>query len=458
MKKSKSIEDIFSSMSVPQAVRTMAVPTVISQLIVLIYNMADTFYIGQTNNPYMVAGVSLVLPAFNLSVALGTLFGLGGGAVLPRLLALGDRDEAEKTAAYCVRMGAGVALTTSLLMLLFMRPVLNTLGANENTFPYARIYAMTVMVLGCVPTVLSNVLSNLLRSLGLSREAGVGVALGGVLNIFLDPLFMFVLLPKGNEVLGVAVATLISSGISCTYCLTAFFRRQKVIKAKLSSPMPKKENSRAVLNIGIPGSLGMVLFDLDYVVLDKLMSAYGETALAAIGIVLKVERLPQQIGVGLCQGMVPLVAYSHALKDYGKTKEVMRCTLKAGACVALISITVYELFAPYIMAFFINDPATLATGTVFLRIRTMAAVIMFFCFFAVFLNQGLGNGKRSSSLAVLRWLGLNIPMLFILDACFGMMGLVWAQVTSDVIMTIISFIVVHRDTRSWGKNTAQELH
>lgn len=449
MKNSKSIEEIYSSMSVPQALRAMAVPTVISQLIVLIYNMADTFYIGQTNDPYMVAGVSLMLPAFNLAVAFGTLFGLGGGALLPRLLAVGDRDEAGKTAAYCLRMGTAVAITASLLMLLFMKPLLLLLGANENTLPHARTYALLVMVLGGLPSVLSNILSNILRSLGLSREAGVGVALGGVLNIFLDPLFMYVLLPPGNEVLGVALATLISCVISCLYCLSCFFRRQKLINTKLFAPTPAKRNRRAVVTIGASGALGMILFDLDYLFLGRLMSAYGETALAAIGIVLKVERLPQQIGVGLCQGMVPLVAYSHALKDYDRTKKIMGCTLKTGGIVALVSVILYELFAPFIMAFFIDDPATLATGTVFLRIRTPAAVIMFFCFFAVFLSQGLGNGRRSSVLASVRWLGINIPMLFILDACFGMLGLAWAQFISDFIMTLISFVVVYRIARSW---------
>ncbi len=449
MKKSRSIEDIFSSMSVAQAVRTMAVPAVISQLVVLVYNMADTFYIGQTNAPNMVAGVSLVLPAFNLSVAIGTMFGMGGNALLPSLLAMGDKDEAEKTAAYCVRMGAAVAICTAVLMLFFLQPILRLLGANANTLPYARIYALTVMVVGGVPTVLSNILSNILRSLGLSKEAGFGVSLGGMLNIFLDPLFMFVLLPRGNEVLGVAIATLISSVTSCVYCFIVFCRKQNVIKVKLSTPMPGKEIRRKVIGIGIPGTLGMVLFDLDYLVLDRLMSAYGENALAAIGIILKVERLPQQIGVGLCQGMVPLVAYSHALKDHKRTKEIMGCTLKAGGCVALISIVLYELFAPFIVAFFIDDPATLALGTVFLRIRTPAAVIMFFCFFAVFLNQALGNGRRSASLAALRWLGINIPMLFVLNFCFGILGLVWAQFVSDVIMTIISFVVIYRDAKSW---------
>ena len=449
MRAKHTSEELFRTMSVPRAVRAMAVPTVISQLIVLIYNLADTYFIGQTNDPRMVAAVSLILPVFNLTIAFGGVFGIGGGALLPKLLARNDRKEAGRVAADCVRLGALVALLFSAAMLLFMRPILYALGAGEGTYSHARIYVLSVLVIGGIPTVLHNVLSNLLRSLGLSREAGIAVALGGVLNIFLDPLFMFVLLPPGNEVLGVGIATLLSNVISCVYCLVIYFRKQKEIEANLLLPAPLRENRRAVIAIGVPGSVGMLLFDLDYMVLDKLVSGYGDTALAAIGIVLKAERLPQQIGIGLCQGMVPLVAYSYELKDYKRVKQIMAVTMRSGIIVALISVTVYQLFTPQIVELFIREPETLAIGTGFLRVRSIAAVIMFFCFFVVFLYQGFGDGRRALFLAVLRWAVLNIPMLFLLNAIFGMYGLVWAQVVSDVLTVIASYWILRRDMQKW---------
>ena len=450
MKKGTSIEEIYSTMTVPQAVRTMAMPAVISQLIVLIYNLADTYFVGQTNDPNMVAGVSLILPLFNLTLALGGLFGIGGGALLPKLIALRDREEASRAAAYCLRLGLALALCFSVGLLLFTRPILTALGAGVNTYAHARAYLLTVLVAGGVPTLLSNILSNLLRSLGHSREAGIGVALGGVLNIFLDPLFMFVLLPRGNEVLGVGIATLLSNLTAFCYCVRTFARKQKVIAPHFLAPRPRPDSCRAVFAIGVPSSVGTLLFDVDYMVLDRLAASYGDTALAAIGIVLKAERLPQQIGIGLCQGMVPLVAYSHTLKDYKRTRQTMRCTLAAGIAVALVSVTVYELFTPQIVRFFIRDAATLAIGTRFLRVRSVAAVIMFFCFFVVFLYQGIGVGKRSLLLAVLRWACLNIPMLFILNRLLGMYGLVWAQVVSDVTTVLISYTILLRDMRRWG--------
>ncbi len=442
-------EEIFKNMSVPQAVRTMALPAVISQLIVLIYNLADTYFIGQTNDPYMVAGVSLVLPVFNLTLCLGGLFGIGGGALLPKLLAVGDREEASRAAAFCLRYAVVVALAFSALLLGFMRPALRLLGASEHTLEHACTYVRMVLVIGALPTVLANVLSNLLRSLGLSREAGVGVALGGVLNIGLDPLFMFVLLPKGSEVLGVGIATLISNVIACSYCLAVFLKRQREIVPRFAAPAPTHRSIAAVFTVGLPGTIGTLLFDVDYMVLDKLVAGYGDAALAAIGIVLKAERFPQQIGIGLCQGMVPLVAYSYALRDRERIREIMTVTLKAGLAVALVSISVYELFTHRIVRLFIADADTLRIGTAFLRVRAVAAAIMFFCFFAVFLFQGFGDGKRSTALAILRWAGLNIPMLYLFNAVFGMYGLVWAQVVSDVITVAISFLVIRRFLQQW---------
>ena len=442
-------EEIFKNMSVPQAVRTMALPAVISQLIVLIYNLADTYFIGQTNDPYMVAGVSLVLPVFNLTLCLGGLFGIGGGALLPKLLAVGDREEASRAAAFCLRYAVVVALAFSALLLGFMRPALRLLGASEHTLEHACTYVRMVLVIGALPTILANVLSNLLRSLGLSREAGVGVALGGVLNIGLDPLFMFVLLPKGSEVLGVGIATLISNVIACGYCLAVFLKKQREIVPRFAAPAPTRRSVAAVFTVGLPGTIGTLLFDLDYMVLDKLVAGYGDAALAAIGIVLKAERFPQQIGIGLCQGMVPLVAYSYALRDRKRIREIMAVTLRAGLAVALVSVAVYELFTHQIVRLFIADADTLRIGTAFLRVRAVAAAIMFFCFFAVFLFQGFGDGKRSTALAILRWAVLNIPMLYLFNAVFGMYGLVWAQVVSDVITVAISFLVIRRFLQQW---------
>ena len=317
MSKTESNKELFEKMPVGEALRAMVVPTIISQLIVLIYNMADTFYVGKTNNPYMVAGTSLILPVFNITLCLAGIAGIGGGALISRLLGKNMEDEAKKVSAFSLYLSIGVAAAFSAAMAVFMRPLLELLGAGENTYAYARQYAFCVIVLGAVPTVLSNVMSNLLRSTGCSREAGIGITLGGLLNILLDPLFMFVVLPDGYEVLGVGIATFLSNCMACCYFLTVLFRMRKktVITFRMQEGLPRRENIIAVFAVGLPSAITTLLFDLDYVIVDRLMVAYSDLALAAVGIVLKVERLPLNVGIGICQGMLPLVAYNFAAKN-----------------------------------------------------------------------------------------------------------------------------------------------
>ena len=434
---------IFESMPVPEAVRTMALPTIISQLIVLVYNMADTFYLGRTNNPFMVAGVSLILPVFNICLSLAGLAGIGGGALISRLLGAGDAKEAEKVSAFSISLAVVTTAVFSVGMLLFMNPILRLLGASGNTLTYAAQYSFCVIVLGGIPTVLSNVMANLLRSVGESGKAGFGIAMGGVLNIIRDPLFMFVLFPRGYEVLGVGVATLISNCCACAFFTVTILREQAdtVLRFRLSNGLPRTENVRSVFTVGIPSSIATLLFDIDYIVIDKLMSGYGDIALAAVGIVLKVERLPLNVGIGICQGMMPLVAYNYSSGDRKRMFRIIRFSLITGLIVGALSVAMYEVFAGGIIRLFIADPETVRLGTDFLRIRCLATPLMFMSFFTVYTFQGFGRGERSLFLGVMRWAVFNIPMLFILNHFIGMYGIVWSQVTADILTVALSAFV-----------------
>ena len=434
---------IFESLPVPEAVRIMALPTIISQLIVLVYNMADTFYLGRTNNPFMVAGVSLILPVFNICLSLAGLAGVGGGALISRLLGAGEAEEAKKVSAFSIYLAVITTAIFSAGMLLFMNPILRLLGASGNTLAYAAQYSFCVIVLGGIPTVLSNVMANLLRSVGESGKAGFGIAMGGILNILLDPLFMFVLFPKGYEVLGVGVATLLSNCCACTFFAVTILRQktETVLRFRLSNGLPEAENVRSVFTVGIPSSIATLLFDIDYIVIDKLMSGYGDIALAAVGIVLKVERLPLNVGIGICQGMMPLVAYNYASGDRKRMFRIIRFSLITGLIVGVLSVAMYEVMAGGIIRLFIAEPETVRLGTDFLRIRSLATPLMFMSFFTVYTFQGFGRGERALFLGIMRWAAFNIPMLFILNHFIGMYGIVWSQVTADILTVALSAFV-----------------
>ena len=438
-----SQEAVFRDLPIPSALRVMILPAVASQLIVLIYNMADTFYVGQTGNPYMVAGASLILPVFNITLCLAGLAGIGGGSLIARLLGLGRQDEARRVGVFSLYLGIAIAALFALIMGLFMEPILTLLGAGDNTYRYARQYALCVIVAGGIPTVLSNVLSNLIRSIGRSREAGFGIILGGLLNIALDPLFMFVLLPDGLEVLGAGIATCLSNCIACCFFFTLLARMgwDSVITFDPRAGLASSQSIAAVFAVGIPSAVSTFLFDLDYVILDKLMVGYHDLALAAIGIVLKVERFPLNVGIGICQGMMPLAAYNYAAGDRKRLADTIRLSRTLGLAIAVGSIVLYEIFAGTLIQLFLDDAQTAELATQFLRVRVLATPLMFLSFFTVYLFQSFGRGRISLLLGTTRWLGFNIPMLFLLNTLVGMYGLVWSQVTADLLTVTLSFII-----------------
>ena len=435
--------DVFDHLPVPKALGKMILPAITSQLIVLIYNMADTFFVGQTANPYMVAGTSLILPVFNITLCLAGLSGIGGGSLISRLLGQKREDEARRVSAFSLQLGLGISALFALAIGLGMEPVLTLLGAGENTFAYARQYALCVIVIGGVPTVLSNVLSNLIRSIGRSKEASAGIILGGLLNIALDPLFMFVLLPKGNEVLGAGIATCLSNCVACIFFLVVVLRmgRGAVITFSTRAGRPERASVAAVFAVGVPSAVTTFLFDLDYILIDKLMVSYHDLALAAVGIVLKVERFPLNVGIGICQGMMPLVAYSYAAGNKKRMDDTIRLSLQLGLGIAAVSIELYEIFAVQFSHLFIPDAETVALAAQFLRIRVLATPLMFLSFFTVHLFQAFGKGRVSLFLGTTRWLVFNIPMLFVLNALVGMFGVVWAQVAADSLTVLLSFFV-----------------
>lgn len=435
--------EIFETWPVPKALRELALPMIFGQLIILIYNLADTFFIGRTNNPLMVAGVSLLLPVFNISITFANLFGIGGGTLISRLMGAGRDNEAKTVSAFSFYMTILAAGIFSLCMFAFLEPVLRLLGASSDTLPFAKQYTFCVIVLGAIPTILSMTLSNLLRSTGYAKQAGFGVSMGGIINIFLDPLFMFVLLPKGYEVLGAGIATMLSNVITCLYFMTVIYRirHTSILSLSIRNVIPSRQNVYSVFAVGVPAAIAVTLFDITYIVIDKLASGYGDIPLAAIGIVLKAERLPLNVGIGLCQGMMPLAAYNYSARNFSRMREVVNYSRFVGLVIGFVSVAVYELGAAYIMRIFIEDAQTVELGTHFLRARVLATPFMFMCFHLVNFFQAVGHGGKALALGAARWVVFNIPMLFVMRYVFGMYGIVWTQLVADVMMTLVSVIV-----------------
>ena len=391
----------------------------------------------------MVAAAALVSTVFLMITGLSNLFGVGGGNLVVQLLGRRQEDEARRAASLSLVMAAGSALLFSLLCLAFMDPLLYLLGASENTIGYARQYLIPVVIIGALPTLLANTMSTMLRNVGYSKEAGFGVSLGGLLNVGLDPLFMFVLLPKGYEVLGAALATLLSNLVSFVYFIVVYqkVRSKTVLALPRRIERVQKSSMRAIFSVGVPAALSLLLYDLTNIIINKLSSGHGDIELAAMGIILKVERLPLNICVGICLAMMPLVAYNFASGDRQRMLAFFRISRRAGLAVAAVCIALYWPLAPQIMHAFIHDEQTVALGTVYLRARCFAPIMMFLCFHMVHYMQALGKGGVSLALAAIRQLGMNIPLLLLLDHFFGMTGIIWTQVTADALTAVISYLI-----------------
>jgi len=437
--------ELFETMPVGKALMTMAIPTVISQLITMIYNLADTFFIGLSEDPYKVAAASVVGVLFFMLNAMANLFGVGGGSLLSRLLGEKREEDARRVGAFSIYGSLAIAGVYSLACFLFTEPLARLLGASDHTVGYASSYLRWVVVIGGIPSTMGLTMSHLLRSAGYSRESATGLAVGGISNIILDPLFMFVLLPEGNEVTGAAMATMFSNVITLVFFLFVYhrLRGKTVLTVSPKYAHLEKHLIIGILSIGLPSALTSLLANFTSIVKNNLTAGYGDIELAAYGIVLKADMLPLNIDMGLCQGMMPLVAYNYAAKNYPRMRSFTKAAQIAGMSTACLFIAVFQIFAPRIIWIFIRDEATIAYGTNFLRIACLATPFIISNFQKIYCLQAMGKGRESLILGVCRQGLFAIPTLLILNHLVGLYGVVAAQLISDG-MTFVFSTVIYR--------------
>ncbi|MBO4871827.1 MAG: cation transporter [Lachnospiraceae bacterium] len=449
-------KEIFENLPVPEALLVMAVPTVISQLINLIYNMVDAYFIGRTGNSYMMGATTLTLALVMMNVALSNIFGIGGGSLVARLMGAGREEEARHVSAYSFRGALTVALCYALLIGLFTRPILLFLGASDNTLNFAVQYTQLVLVLGSVPNQLAAVLAHLLRNTGHSAKASLGLSGGGILNMILDPLFMFVILPPGYEVVGAALATFLSNLAACSYLLLTY--RKASAAAPLSmdfkaARLTEKISRRQLFSVGIPSAILTGLFDAANISANKLAAAHSDLVLAGLGITLKVERVPNAVCIGLCQGAMPIIAYNFASGNRERMKKTIDTARLWGLIIAACAIVLFQLFAEPATRLFLNQKqaadavqavTTISFAAMFLRIRCLASPVQFLNYHSSFCLQAMGDGKATMLHSVVRELCLYIPAMLLLDSLFGEKGLASALPAAEALSAVFALILLHR--------------
>lgn len=437
--KQKSSLEVFESAPVGQAVMKNTIPAMVAMMMVLVYNLADTFFIGQTKDALMVASVSLVTPAFLLFMALGTVFGIGGTSVISRAMGEGRREYAKKVCAFCMWSCIIVGIVMVIIIFVFMDSILKMLGASADTFGYAKEYLSIVTVAG--PFVLiSNCYANIIRSEGKAGMAMFGQLGGNLLNVILDPILI---LGLGWNVAGAAIATAVSNLISAAYYIGYFKFGKSMLSIRLKDFAVKDNILKGVLAIGIPAALGDVLMSVSNIILNAQMAKYGDMAVAGIGVAMKVTMITGMICIGFGQGIQPLLGYCVGAKNWKRYKESLRFSVIFGFALSTLMTVICYLFDRQIVSAFLSEPEALSYGIEFSRILLTTSFL--FGMFYVLSNalQAMGAATAALIINMSRQGLIYIPAIFILQSVIGMDGLLWAQPVADV-LSVILVVILYR--------------
>ncbi len=439
---------VFEQYPIVKAVMALAIPTVISQIILVIYNMADTFFIGLAGSDAMITAVTVCMPAFMFLSAISNLFGVGGASVIARALGAGEADKARHTAAFTFWGCVGVTLAYSAGAWLLRDNFVNLLGGSDPAVHESACRYLTwTVVLGGVATSLNALLGHLVRSEGRSMQAGFGIALGGVLNIALDPLFMFVILPRGNEVLGAAIATSLSNLIAMLYFLILIFkgRKRSVISLRPTRAALRDRIPAEVLSTGLPACLMTLCENISYAVLDNLMALSGTMMQAGIGVAKKVNMLAHCMVRGMAQGVLPLIGYNYAAGNYGRMKRAVRISTSISVGLATCCMAICLAFSRGLIGVFIQHASdSQVYGARFLRILCLGGPFSAFAYAIISFFQAVGESRKSFALAIMRKGILDIPMMFILLRLIPTYGIVWATPIADVLCCIAAVLLFTR--------------
>lgn len=445
---------LFEEAPVSKAVATMAIPTIISMLVVVIYNMADTFFIGQTNDAMQVAAVSLATPVFMVFMALGNLFGIGGSSAISRALGEKKMDRARTLASFCCYGSLGLGVIMAAGFLLGMNGILKMIGASENTFGYAKEY-LTYISFGGPFIMFGTAFGNILRGEGAARESMIGNLIGTVVNIVLDPIMI---LAFGWGVMGAAVATVIGNIAASLFYLMYFLRKKSSLSIRIQDFRMGEGIALSVMAIGIPASLNNILMSAANIVLNNVLAQYGDTPVAAMGVAMKANMLVVLLQIGLCAGIQPLIGYNYGARNSKRLKKVFWFT---GLCAVIMGTTLTVLMVmarEVVIRAFINDAQVVQYGiqmVIALQITGPVLGILFLCINTI---QGMGKALPSLVLTICRQGLVFIPMVFLLNQLFGLEGVVYAQAVADfisILMAVVICLVIIRRMEKMGREPAR---
>ena len=433
----------FEDMPVAKAVLLNALPAVISMLVTLVYNAADTYFIGQTGDEMQVAAVSLATPVFLLFMAIGTLFGIGGTSVISRAFGEGKEDFARAVSSFCFWMSVLTGVLCILVFLFGMDYILQWIGVSDNTGGYAKTY-LSYVAWSAPFVIISTAFSNIVRAEGKTVEAMLGVLIGTLLNIALDPVFILWL---DYGIAGAAWATVIGYVVATVYYIFLLTSRRSRLTFSMQWFNMRKETARSVFAIGIPASLNCIMISLSTIILNICLVKYGDHIVAAMGVASKVVMMVVLVLLGLGQGIQPLLGYNYGARQWNRFKAIMRFSCRLGLGLGIVLTLFCGVFSEELVSWYIDSDVIREYGTSFVRILLLSGPIIGILFIYTNALQAIGAAGYSFLLSISRQGIIFIPCLLVLNRFFHLDGAVAAQPVADILSLLLAICLFIRSEK-----------
>ena len=435
--------ELFEHAPVPKAYFTMALPVVMGMVVNLVYNIVDTFFIARTQNAQLVAGVSLCAPIFTLMIALGDIFGLGGSSLISRLFGEKKDEEGKRASGFCFYAALLCGVLVTILLLLLKTPVLHLLGATDETIGYAGQYYQ-YLALGAPFIIVALTPGNLIRTEGLALQSMAATILGAVVNIILDPVFIFGLNMGAG---GAAIATVIGNAASVV--LLVYFVRTKSRKLTVSPKNIRISGAAvaSILAIGIPASVTNIMQSFGIALTNRFLAGYGTEKVAAMGIAMKVNMIVVLVMVGFAFGAQPLLGYNYGAGNKKRLREFIRFDLMVEIGFAIVCALVLALLAPQFVRLFMKDESIVQTGSLMLRCLLISSPMIAVVLVFTTLFQAEGKALFALILSISRQGVIFACCIVVLKMLLGYMGVICAQAVSDVITGVIALALYWKSMR-----------
>ena len=436
---------LFETAPIPRAVAALCIPTIISSLVMVLYNLTDTYFVGILNDPVQNAAVTLAGPVLLAFNAINNLFGVGSSSMMSRALGRKDYTTVYRSSAFGFYCALICGVLFSLVCTIGKMPLLSLLGADDLTRQATEDYLKWTVTFGAVPAILNVVLAYMVRSEGAAFHASVGTMSGCLLNILLDPIFI---LPQflNMGAAGAGLATFLSNSGACAYFFILLYIKRKTTYVRIQPQYFSLQPAivLGVCGVGIPASIQNLLNVTGMTILNNFTSAFGADAVAAMGITQKINMVPMYICMGISQGIMPLISYNYASGNHKR----MRSALTFSGTVSVTFITAgaafYYIGAGSVVRFFMDNEAIIAYGTRFLRGFCLGLPFLCVDFLAVNVFQAVGMGKEALIFAIMRKVILEIPALYVLNYLFPLYGLAYSQFVAEFVLAIAAVVVLVR--------------